>query len=54
MEENREKIPFVPGIDFSGKVVSSEDAKFKKGEDVILTDIEWRVLLWWVFTICKS
>ncbi len=31
------KFPFVPGIDFSGKVVSSEDAKFKKGEDVILT-----------------
>ena len=24
------KFPFVPGIDFSGKVVSSEDAKFKK------------------------
>ena len=31
------KFPFVPGIDFSGKVVESEDSKFKKGDDVILT-----------------
>jgi acrylyl-CoA reductase (NADPH) len=29
--------PFVPGIDFSGNVVESEDAKFKAGERVILT-----------------
>tara|TARA_X000001036_G_scaffold328304_1_gene306924 strand:+ start:55 stop:1056 length:1002 start_codon:yes stop_codon:yes gene_type:complete len=29
--------PFVPGIDFSGKVVESEDAKFKKDDNVILT-----------------
>jgi acrylyl-CoA reductase (NADPH) len=29
--------PFVPGIDFSGSVVESEDANFKKGDRVILT-----------------
>ena len=31
------KFPFVPGIDFSGKVVESEDPKFKKNDDIILT-----------------
>ena len=31
------KFPFVPGIDFSGSVVESEDEQFKKGENVILT-----------------
>jgi acrylyl-CoA reductase (NADPH) len=31
------KFPFVPGIDFSGTVVESEDDKFKKNENVILT-----------------
>jgi len=31
------KFPFVPGIDFSGKVVESEDSKFKKDDNVILT-----------------
>ena len=31
------KFPFVPGIDFSGKVVESEDEKFKKDENVICT-----------------
>ena len=31
------KFPFVPGIDFSGKVVESEDGKFKKDDNVILT-----------------
>ena len=31
------KFPFVPGIDFSGKVVESQDSKFKKDENVILT-----------------
>ena len=30
------KFPFVPGIDFSGKVVESEDSKFKN-DNVILT-----------------
>ena len=29
--------PFVPGIDFSGSVVESEDANFKVGDRVILT-----------------
>ncbi|MDB9760706.1 acryloyl-CoA reductase [Pelagibacteraceae bacterium] len=29
--------PFVPGIDFSGCVVESEDTKFKSGDRVILT-----------------
>ena len=31
------KFPFVPGIDFSGKVVESDDNNFKKDENVILT-----------------
>ena len=31
------KFPFVPGIDFSGKVVESQDSKFKKDDNVILT-----------------
>ena len=31
------KFPFVPGIDFSGKVVESEDDRFKKDENVICT-----------------
>tara|TARA_Y100000996_G_scaffold71130_1_gene47948 strand:- start:2697 stop:3698 length:1002 start_codon:yes stop_codon:yes gene_type:complete len=31
------KFPFVPGIDFSGKVVESDDSKFKKDDNVILT-----------------
>ena len=31
------KFPFIPGIDFSGTVVESEDSKFKKDEKVILT-----------------
>jgi acrylyl-CoA reductase (NADPH) len=29
--------PFVPGIDFSGTVLSSEDEKFKKDDKIILT-----------------
>ena len=31
------KFPFVPGIDFSGTVVESEDNKFNKDDKVILT-----------------
>tara|TARA_A100001011_G_scaffold178314_1_gene187038 strand:+ start:3132 stop:4133 length:1002 start_codon:yes stop_codon:yes gene_type:complete len=31
------KYPFVPGIDFSGSVEETEDAKFKKNDKVILT-----------------
>jgi len=31
------KFPFVPGIDFAGTVVESEDDKFKKNDKVILT-----------------
>ena len=31
------KFPFVPGIDFSGTVVESEDNKFKKDDKIILT-----------------
>ena len=31
------KFPFVPGIDFSGTVVESEDNKFAKDDKVILT-----------------
>jgi acrylyl-CoA reductase (NADPH) len=33
--------PHVPGIDFAGKVISSSDARYKSGDDVILTG--WRV-----------
>lgn len=33
--------PHVPGIDFSGTVVSSEDARYAKGDKVVLTG--WRV-----------
>ena len=33
--------PQIPGVDFSGKVVKSENANFKIGDDVILTG--WRV-----------
>ena len=29
--------PHIPGIDFSGKVVESENSKFKSGDEVILT-----------------
>ena len=31
------KFPFVPGIDFSGSVLESEDASFKKDDKVICT-----------------
>ena len=31
------KFPFVPGIDFSGKVIKSEDERFKKDENIICT-----------------
>ena len=31
------KFPFVPGIDFSGKIIESGDDKFKKDENVICT-----------------
>ena len=31
------KFPFVPGIDFSGKIVESEDERFKKDENIICT-----------------
>lgn len=33
--------PHVPGVDFSGEVVSSRDSRYKAGDDVILTG--WRV-----------
>ena len=29
--------PHIPGIDFSGKVIESENSKFKSGDEVILT-----------------
>src|SRR5699024_3854273 len=32
--------PFVPGIDLSGTVVSSTDARFKEGDEVIATSYE--------------
>ena len=33
------KFPFVPGIDFSGKVIESEDERFKKDENIIEFEI---------------
>ena len=32
-----EEFPHIPGIDFSGKVIESENSKFKEGDEVILT-----------------
>ena len=32
--------PFVPGIDLAGAVVSSEDARFQEGDEVIATSYE--------------
>ncbi len=34
------KYPFVPGIDLAGVVVSSEDSRFKEGDEVIATSYE--------------
>lgn len=33
--------PHVPGVDFSGEVVSSSDDRYKMGDEVVLTG--WRV-----------
>ena len=46
------KFPFVPGIDFSGKVVESGDEKFKKDDNVILTGFRVGKLFWRIFSIC--
>ena len=35
------EFPHIPGIDFSGKVVESQNEKFKAGDEIILTG--WRV-----------
>ena len=35
------KFPFVPGIDFSGTVVESENENYKEGDEIICTG--WRV-----------
>jgi len=35
------EFPHIPGIDFSGKVVESQNEKFKSGDEIILTG--WRV-----------
>ena len=38
MEEDLVKeFPHIPGIDFSGTVLESENSKFKEGDEVILT-----------------
>ena len=34
------EFPHIPGIDFSGTVVESENDKFKEGDEVILTGLE--------------
>ena len=31
------EFPHIPGIDFSGTVIESENQNFKKGDDIILT-----------------
>ena len=31
------EFPHIPGIDFSGTVIESENSKFKEGDEVILT-----------------
>ncbi len=31
------EFPHIPGIDFSGKIIKSENSKFKEGDEVILT-----------------
>ena len=49
------EFPHIPGIDFSGKVVESQNNKFKEGDEIILTG--WRVgeiFFGVVLTICKS
>ena len=49
------EFPHIPGIDFSGKVVESENSNYSTGDEVILTGVEsWRNLLWWLFSVCKS
>ena len=35
------EFPHIPGIDFSGTVLESDNSKFTKGDEVILTG--WRV-----------
>ena len=35
------EFPHIPGIDFSGTVVESQNQKFKEGDEIILTG--WRV-----------
>tara|TARA_B100001123_G_C15228891_1_gene994299 strand:+ start:167 stop:1171 length:1005 start_codon:yes stop_codon:yes gene_type:complete len=35
------EFPHIPGIDFSGKVIESQNEKFKEGDEIILTG--WRV-----------
>ena len=39
------KFPFVPGIDFSGKVVESEDERFKKDENALLHKLRFQNIL---------
>lgn len=40
------RFPHVPGIDFAGQVLASEDARYKPGDAVVLTG--WRVgEAWW-------
>ena len=47
--------PHIPGIDFSGKVIESDNPKFKEGDEVILTGFRvGEVFFWRVFTNCKS
>ena len=49
------EFPHIPGIDFSGTVLESDNPKFVKGDEVILTG--WRVgeiYFGGLFTTCKS
>ena len=49
------EFPHIPGIDFAGTVLESENQKFKTGDEIILTG--WRVgedFFWWILSDSKS
>ena len=40
------EFPHIPGIDFAGKVLESENTKFKEGDEVILTGFRVGVIFY--------
>ena len=40
------EFPHIPGIDFSGTVLESENSKFKSGDEVILTGFRVGEIFW--------